>query len=354
MSKPSLITCLLSFILLSSCAPKITSNLSKKYPSLDNDAPITVYSNLHQAPFGSETLGTVKVSDSGISTHCDSLTVINRIKEEARKAGGNAVQILEHKKPSIWGSSCHQMTASVFHITDAQIAAAQANSHRADSTGQHIVHTGESQIAVAEVRTLPRMRLAVNYGFGWRTAKLSNELQGYAKAYYKELMSGHAGDVSFSYYFNDRSGVGLMYASYASSNKKFVELTDTGQTGYLDTQDMITFFGPAYFLRLSGNTKWIFDLNLGIGYISYSSKQKFPNKLTQVSGGSVGFTSSAGVEYRIADSWGIGANLSTVSGIVNQMTVNENGIKRTEKRSGNQGEGLGHLKLTIGFRYYIK
>ncbi|MDR3140485.1 MAG: hypothetical protein LBU37_01965 [Tannerellaceae bacterium] len=67
-------------------------------------------------PDDAELLGTVKIDDSGFSTNCGLDVVIDKAKTEARKIGGNAIKITKHTPPSIWGSSCHQITADILKV----------------------------------------------------------------------------------------------------------------------------------------------------------------------------------------------------------------------------------------------
>ncbi len=103
-------------VALSSCNPKISTSLVKSYPPIDYRQEIVVIGLNDTVPDSSETLGVVKIGDTGFSTNCGYDIVINIAKLEARKAGGNAIKITEHIPPSIMGSSCHRITAKIIKI----------------------------------------------------------------------------------------------------------------------------------------------------------------------------------------------------------------------------------------------
>ena len=327
------VTFILTLILclLASCSPKVTSTMYHSYSSLPPETPVKVFYK-EDLPAGSKEIGQVRVSDTEFSTGCDSLTVISKIKNEARKAGGNAVLITEHKKPSVWGSSCHQMTAMVLNVSDFT-ATTLAKDNLED----------EPPVLLSESKILPRFNLAVNGGYGWRTAKLADGIEGLEKDYLKKLMSGFVWNASANYYFNDNYGLGLSYSAYSAS---------TSLHG-LKSNDMITYAGPAFLMRFSQNQKWIFNMSLGLGYIGYSSTHKSNGDQLKLTGGTVGFETAIGAEYKLSQNWGIGATLSTNSGLLNSMTVNQNGHKQTIDLGKDEKEGLGQIRIAVGFRYYI-
>lgn len=105
---------LLPAILLSSCNPKVSTRISKSYSPLDYQKEVAVIGLDHAEPDNAEVLGEVKVGDTGLSTKCDYDIALEKAKLEARKVGGNIIKIIEHKPPSIMGSSCHRITAKIF------------------------------------------------------------------------------------------------------------------------------------------------------------------------------------------------------------------------------------------------
>jgi hypothetical protein len=306
--------------------------MAKSYPSLPPDAPVKVFYK-EDIPAGSEEIGQVRISDTGFSTNCDSLTVINRIKNEARKAGGNAVLITKHKKPSVWGSSCHQMTATVMNVSD----------FLGKSLALDDVKEDADPVLLAKSKVLPRFNLAINGGYGWRTAKMADGIEELEKDYLKNLMSGFVWNASVNYYFNDNYGLGLSYSAYSASTSLYD----------LKSNDKITYVGPAFLMRFSQNQKWIFNMSLGMGYMGYSSTHKRDEGQIKLTGGTVGIETAIGAEYKLSQNWGIGATLSTHSGLLNSMTVNQNGRKQTVDLDKNEKEGLGQIRIAVGLRYYI-
>lgn len=105
-----------ALILFSSCNPKISTNISKSYPPLDYKQDIVVIGLDQSEPDNIEVLGQVKIGDTGFTTNCSYDIVIDKAKLEARKAGGNAIKIIEHNPPTAMGSTCHRITAKILKV----------------------------------------------------------------------------------------------------------------------------------------------------------------------------------------------------------------------------------------------
>jgi len=103
-------------LLLSSCAPKISTVISKTYSTLDYREEVKVLGLHDPIPIHSEEIGIVKIGDTGFSTNCGWDVVINKATMEARKIGGNAIKITSHIPPSAMGSSCHRITAKILKV----------------------------------------------------------------------------------------------------------------------------------------------------------------------------------------------------------------------------------------------
>lgn len=103
---------------VTSCNPKITTTISRTYPPIDYREEVTVIGLGDIEPDNAEFIGQVRIGDSGFSTNCSYAVVLEKALLEARKAGGNAIKIIEHQLPSAFGSSCHRITAKILKIED--------------------------------------------------------------------------------------------------------------------------------------------------------------------------------------------------------------------------------------------
>ncbi len=148
-------------LLFSACSPKVATTITQTEKPLDYTEEVAVIPLSEAIPDGSRELGEIKIGDTGFSTNCSWEVVIEKAKEEARKAGGNAIKITEHKPPSVFGSSCHRITATIIktdHPEDLKFAVeepisdadyATLNIYRYGGTGALVsydLHLGDSTI----------------------------------------------------------------------------------------------------------------------------------------------------------------------------------------------------------------
>lgn len=107
-----------NILLLHSCTPLVTTKLEQDLPQSGTDESIRVFGLYSEIPADAEVLGTVKIGDTGFtaSKNCTFQDVLNAAKEEAKKAGGNAIKIVDHIPPG--KSTCHRITAKILRLVD--------------------------------------------------------------------------------------------------------------------------------------------------------------------------------------------------------------------------------------------
>ncbi|MCL6268002.1 hypothetical protein [Flagellimonas myxillae] len=108
---------LVSFFLITSCNPKITTALVKDYKTLECDKEVTVFELDEKQPEDAEVLGVLALRDTGFTVKCNYEVVVDKAKLEARKAGGDAIKITMHKKPNFW-STCHRIDATILKLAN--------------------------------------------------------------------------------------------------------------------------------------------------------------------------------------------------------------------------------------------
>lgn len=120
-------------LVIASCAPKVRTNITQKYPALDYAEEVMVVELREPVPPKAELLGTVKIGDSGMSSKCNYTQVVEKAKEEARKAGGNVAKIVEHKVPD-FVSSCHRIKVEILRLDPVELASIKALDEEIDSS----------------------------------------------------------------------------------------------------------------------------------------------------------------------------------------------------------------------------
>jgi len=311
--------------------------------------PIEVYYYSYDVPSDSEALGLVKAADSGTTatSKCDSLTAVEHLKEEARKIGGNAVYVSNYTKPR--GSTCHQMEGTILRVYDFE-----------SLPEEDVVFNNEDyyqeNVVLRKKQTLPRMVLGINAGYGWRTAKADTN-NSIEKDYWNKLNKGAAFDGSFTYYFNDFSGISATYSALTgSSGNGFVANMDDGSQYKMSGNSLLNYAGLDYAMRMASGEKWVWDMRIGLGYADYKVKQKMSNGYYFNEWGStVGLRYVVGVNYRLTEQLAVALDLSTNSGLVGTVHFDDNGYKsKLNIDDADNKIGLGRIQVLVGVRYYIK
>ena len=152
---------LLVVLLFSACSPKVVTNIQHSTEPLAYTEKVKVVPLEKPMPNNAKIIGEIKIGDTGFSTNCTWEVVIQKAKEEARKAGGNAIKITEHIPPSVWGSSCHRIRGTIIYaenlshddtediepITDDNFAILNVYRHRGPGTlVNYDLHLGDSTI----------------------------------------------------------------------------------------------------------------------------------------------------------------------------------------------------------------
>lgn len=112
------LTLLLAFIFVG-CSPKVVSSISTPYTPLSEDQEVLVLETYDELPTEAIILGTVKIGDTGFTASSNGTydEVLRLAKEQARKAGGNAIKINQHQTPDFY-SSVHRIFADILYIED--------------------------------------------------------------------------------------------------------------------------------------------------------------------------------------------------------------------------------------------
>lgn len=110
-------------VFLWSCSPKIRNAISNPaYQPLDTAEEVIVLESTANT-IGSLLIGTLKIGDTGFTTDCGYNKVIEDAKEQARKFGGNIIQVTELKRPKKWGSTCYRIEGKILRNTDQETLA---------------------------------------------------------------------------------------------------------------------------------------------------------------------------------------------------------------------------------------
>lgn len=307
-----------TLFVLTSCAPKVITDIVKVYPVTTPPENVLLYEVNDTVPNTAEVIGKVSVVDNGASTKCNYDQVLALAKKETSKNGGNALALTDHKEPSIWGSSCHQIAGMMLNISDTVIDSYQPNSF----------------IEAKEIRTEKEKRMRpttntiyANIGYAGITSKfyLPSGASGNPK-------SGLDWQIGYEWVSKSGFGCGLLYSGYKSSYDISSNTINVG----------LTYIAPQFVLKQKVSEKWQLRESVGLGYFSY--RESYKGESASLSG--LGYNFLFGAEYLLSNHIGIGANIGYVGGSLPKQDTNYNA-------SDDERSGIFRFTIDAGIRFYF-
>ncbi|MDQ6471869.1 hypothetical protein RB619_14530 [Flavobacterium sp. LHD-80] len=351
---------LLVTIVFCSCSPKIRTSVAEKHEKLNETDKVVVFNAKSELPQAYSKIGTTKIGDTGFTTNCDLMTVLEKAKIEARKSGANALLITEHLYPSTFGSTCHRITADLLRIEN---TADYDKPKIVKDTLQPIVSS--KAVSTNEVVYGPvysgfktsKFLITANVGQSFRVASSPDGLTSEQKDYYRKLKSGLSYDLSAYYLKEGKGGFGLKYNVYKSSGTIYNQ-TITNENGLKmegDFSDDITisFIGPSFILTEDQNARvGEANLELAIGYMGYQNKSGVAGYPVKITGSNLGMIGGMGYHFRITPHFLLGPQVSFIGGTLKKLKYTyADGTTYTEKLDKEELENLWRIDLAIGAKF---
>jgi hypothetical protein len=201
----------------------------------------------------------------------------------------------------------------------------------------------------------PHFRLALNGGYSYRIAPVSEDFDDWQKDYIQGLKKGYHLSIDASYFFSEYLGFGIKYSLNSSSNS-LDNVTATFADGSVFTGTMsdditIRYKALTFLSRLHQNsTNNTFILGLSIGSLSYLDESIFKNKLTYT-GNTIGLGLDISYDRYLNKNLAIGFQLSTLSGTLFKYTVSDGENSEVIKLEPEQYENLNRIDFSVGLRF---
>lgn len=329
-------------IFMASCSPRVTTTVLRQYTPLPESADVALFEFGDFAPDSAEVIGAVTVENGGLATNIHYLQLVGLAKEEARKIGGNGLQIIDYP-PSYSGNTYKSISATVLRLNDDYFYVPIDSLEDVALTGycgiNGIRSTGAKDI-------VSPYELSLNIGYGIITNRTKG-IRGDEKKYEDALSNGFAWDAKFYRYYTSGFGWGLIYSGYTSS------ATYRGSMSELNGVKenlLLTFIAPM-FAGKGRMDKWEFKYEVGIGYLGYRDKMTKSGYYgeNRLVAHSVGVNAGFGVNYMVAEKIAIGFDLSSVAGGFNKIKNTTTG--QTVEFDSGEGMGASRLNLLVGIRY---
>lgn len=300
--------------LLTGCAPRVITDFPETYPVITSADSVCVYEQDDSIPALTRIFGRVSVVDAGLTTKCNFDQVLALAKKEVAAAGGNGYMITNHLYPSLWGSSCHQVSglalrtiadSAVYMIPNPVVEVMNANR--------------ENKVEVREKKEVPRFALSAYWGGGFIISKI---LTPFGKADSKASMEWGA---ELEHIYNKGAGYSIQYSGAQSS---FF-------SGYTMLQ---TYIAPSAIYKCRSDN-WLFKFGIGVGY--FNIKESFERQRLYSSG--FGVNCDFAAECMLTKHLGLGISLGMLKGIL--PGGNTGDLKPDEL------PGIMRIKALIGIHY---
>ena len=183
----------------------------------------------------------------------------------------------------------------------------------------------------------------MNFGYSYRTAKITNSIPLEYREYIKDLKSGTNFSGDICYYFSKEYGFGIKYSRYTSSNfmnNAPLYNMETGEllgNGYTEDNISISFIGPGFYGRdRIISDKILVTSHSSLGLINYDNDARVDNFGMIIKSSTIGFEGAIGLDYFLYANFTIGVNISYLQGKLSQIEVNGQRFDMPEAESLNR------------------
>ncbi|WP_114784203.1 autotransporter outer membrane beta-barrel domain-containing protein [Botryobacter ruber] len=297
---------------------------------------IQVYSIVEAVPDWARVIDTLTISNTAFKDYCSYEVVLEHARVVARKAGGNAIKILQHERPELPGT-CHGLVAAVLYLPP--------------------YHERPRDPALADPDydiPYPALRIALDAGWSTRTGKISGAVPPEFHDYIKKLKRGFHLGLDAAYYTESQVGFGLKYRFYNASNSEQVYVSGAGGTSQMELSDQIfiNFLGPTVNTRLwDSDDKNALYMGMGLGYLGYRNNSSLGTYKANYSGSTVGLSCDLGYDFGLDRNNAFGIQVSYTIGALTRYKETIGNTSRLVELEKDKYEDLSRIDLTIGMRF---
>lgn len=311
-------------------------------PVTSSDEVYVYYLNKSFIPKDSKSLAKAAVTGANETNDCDSLSVVETLKDYALQVGGNAVYISKHEKPSMWTIPCHRMEATIYNVTPDFTGSTKAV--KADRRSA----VDDAYITSRKRSLLPKAHLTLEGGVSYWNVKKDSYMSEINKSLSDNLKWGPSWEASFDYFFSKNWGIGVAYSGFTSSAKVTGRYTKSSGD-FVDTKYennvLFTYVGPRVVVRAPLGERWLFDAFLGAGYLTYQSPYKIDGKKSTQKENMLGGQLGCHLEYRLSRYFGITARVGS------EMALDKQFLR--ENFNQNKKDDLLQVNGMLGIRFHL-
>lgn len=203
-----------------------------------------------------------------------------------------------------------------------------------------------------------RFRIAVNTGYSYQLANISDNTPNLLVDYMKNLRRGYhfGGDLTF--FTSETIGFGVKashFSTWNSINDIAFDLEDglgTTVNGKISDDITVTFIAPSFTTRLyNGDKNNSFYSSFAIGYLLYKNEATYYDSFI-MKGNSIGFGLDIGYDIGLSEKFSLGFQISLLAGTLTEVELNYGNRIETLALEEDEYESLGRIDLSIGLRFH--
>lgn len=271
--------------LTAGCARDVRTRLQKSYPARIEGSTVLVYTPADTLPARAEVLGSARIRDFAPWTRYRYDNLVQRLKDETNKNGGNALLLTRYKPPTRYGSAGDRITADMLRLPDSVYTAAYFGNVALQNFYSEEYDKRDQKI-LSEASAFNHNKVHINFGWCFQQEEdrgLEFSL-GYQRAWNTSPATQFIAGARYVKYF----------ASFKSDGK--------------DYRVRIDYIGPEVGGSLTVNERLIVPLVIGFGYLHYT------DNYDKLSISNFGVHLDIGCEYRISYRVGVGVSYTFYAG----------------------------------------
>lgn len=281
--------------LLTGCqtAPRVITELTEHYPARQADS-VMVYELGDQVPSEAKVIGTVRVTDGGLTPAYSCLygNMLSLAVKKTAESGGNALRIDKHKEPSVWTSTCHRIWGSMLLLPDSLVTIDAVSAIQKAELNQdtELANMARDQIKRYErASNNPKNIISANIGYGIVTSKIVIDRHEY------KTKGGLSADLTYQHFWR-WFGVGADFNYFYTSFDEGLDMN-------------LLYIGPNVGISAKFGEKWRYEATLSLGYGNYKES------MWGLSYSEGGFAGRLGLnlEYMCSKNIGIGIKINAFS-----------------------------------------
>ena len=197
-----------------------------------------------------------------------------------------------------------------------------------------------------------RLRIAVQGGWGYRTARISEDIDVPAlRDHMKRLKSGYVLGADAAWYMSS-IGIGVTYHdmhSYDNAGK--IQTQGAAASSNFTEEIGITYLAPQISSRyVVGRHNMLIDISLG--YLSYRN-HTFQGSDYRINGKTLGYGADLKYDFAITPRFAVGASFTAVTGTLRSIKIGAGSQTYEQELEKGQYESLNHIVLSAGIRFML-